>query len=390
MHSTRSTQLAPTRPQSRLFRRPPAAPSRSSTACSAEGVAQSSTSARAERVVREYFNLYSRGFLDDAAELLAPKCYYDDTVFPQPLRSKQEVRNHLSKVSSQAPDGLTFVVDDIVADDSKAGVSWHVELGPLQVPNGRGLSFYTLDSNGLINFGRDITEPAIRGGSATLKVLTGVTWLLRASGQAGKELKPNVTRPAMWLAYTLYIYFMLISRDLPGPPAYETDPASLKEVVNFSWDFFFVSPALAKIFGTALTPAPYVHPAKLGLFNFVCAWSALLGGLVATDGRARAARVPRFPLFIGTMFLTNIFMVPYMAWRAVPEQVRRSEPPAERGSGRWVGALGGALGAVSVIWALTAFPEQAGTFSDRMLVLKKDLLTSRIDFAFSASDNCDN
>lgn len=337
---------------------------------------------RAEQVVRQYFDAYTSGRLDDAADCVANDCYYDDTVFPQPLRSREDVRQHLYKVVANAPEGLRFVIDDIVADEYKAGVTWHVELGPLQVPNGRGLSFYSVNDDSLIVFGRDVTEPPIRGGRATLAVLRGVTWLLRASGQAGEALKPNTTRPAMWLAYAVYIYYVLISRSLPGPPAFETDPESLKEVVNFSWDFFFVSPALAKIFGSTLTPAPYVHPAKLGLFNFVCAWSALLGGLVASDGRARAAKVPRFAFFIGIMFLTNIFMIPYMAWRAIPTQARAEAP--ERGSGRWIGALGSVIGIISIVWAVIAFPEQAGSVADRAEVLKHDLLTSRIDFAFGA------
>lgn len=147
-----------------------------------------------------------------------------------------------------------------------------------------------------------------------------------------------------------------------------------QDVVNLSIDFFYVSPVLNNL-GIHLTPAPearpafvwhnsriatarlkranlQVHPAALAVFNVVNAWSIMFLGLIARDPRGAISALVLPPpavaltrgeslqwlrllsrgtqrrlvagkgvsqaqnLWLGQVFLTNVFFIPYLALRA--------------------------------------------------------------------------
>lgn len=333
----------------------------------------------AGQVVRKYFEDYTAGRLDEAASWMAEDVFYDDMAFPEPMRGRERVREHLGKVARSAPEGLGFVVDGMSEGEREVGVMWSVKLDDVdEVPNGRGVSFYRVNEGGLIEFGRDIPEPPVKGGEATLGILKGAVWLLRAAKNPDKKLKPLL----LWLTVGAYFALVMLSDWLPGQPAYNTPPESLQEVVNCSWDFFFVSPVVKRLGLPDPFPAPFVHPARLGLFNFVCSWSLLFGGLIASDAKAKSNGVRRVQSFIGIMLLTNVFMLPYVAARQGGDNARAGTE--DFGSGRWLGFVGLFMGVSSLAWLLFADP-QVGGFADRLAELRSAFASDRVQFAFGSS-----
>lgn len=164
--------------------------------------------------------------------------------------------------------------------------------------------------------------------------------------------------------------------------------------MDLSLDFFYVAPAL-DAFGLSLFPAPSVHPAELALFNLVNAWSLMFLGLLATDSRGApraaacchmmrrvdrdrlsadtqryktGARLPLLPVWSCQMFLTNVFLLPWLAARAAPDAAAAAEdadagerlppPLATLASSPVLGLVGGVVGAASLLWfALAPVPE---------------------------------
>ncbi|MEM8810873.1 MAG: hypothetical protein AAGF01_33095, partial [Cyanobacteria bacterium P01_G01_bin.38] len=78
------------------------------------------------------------------------------------------------------------------------------------------------------------------------------------------------------------------------------------------------------------------------------------------------------------MFLTNVFLMPYMAIRL--GQV--SESQGEKGILATVfGGMGLTVGAIALYWFYAALPE-FGTLSDRFACLGQQVMTNRVTLAF--------
>jgi len=120
-------------------------------------------------------------------------------------------------------------------------------------------------------------------------------------------------RGGVWLAWVVYVGYLLLSDFPPGPSLLHTSPDTLREAGELSLNFWFILPALFP------SQAPTLHPALEGLFNVVVTWGLLFWGF-AIEGRQQ--RVPMLPFLIGTAFLTNVFYLPWLGLR----QVRRDRP----------------------------------------------------------------
>ncbi|RZM82910.1 hypothetical protein [Leptolyngbya iicbica] len=120
-------------------------------------------------------------------------------------------------------------------------------------------------------------------------------------------------RGGVWLAWVVYVGYLLLSDLPPGPSLLHTSPDTLREAGALSLNFWFVLPALFP------AQAPTLHPALEGLFNVVVTWGLLFWGF-AIEGRQQ--RVPMLPFLIGTAFLTNVFYLPWLGLR----QSRRDRP----------------------------------------------------------------
>ncbi len=311
-----------------------------------------------------------------------------------------------------------------------------MELGGVPFPFGRGASFVRVAA-GRITYARDIPEPSSKPGGVALSVLALLAALLRrvpgalpAAARAAGALPPAAApqqpqpprqrssalpppppspppspppvpgwaSPALWAVYAAYVYALLLGTELPGEPVWDIQPHTLQAVLDESLDFFYVAPLLDAA-GLSLFPAPSVHPAELALFNGVNAWSLMFLGLLARDGRGK--RLPLLPAWAGQMFLTNLFLLPWLAARAgaapadapaapdatdaadAADAAARLPPPlAALAASPALGIVGGAVGVASVAWFALAEPVSAGSLAERWAHLLRVAGEDRLTLAF--------
>lgn len=217
----------------------------------------------------------------------------------------------------------------------------------------------------------------------------------------------------LWLATIGYIAMLLLAPPnlIPGEPIWAIRPETINEVLGESLNFFFVLPLLNAI-GVHLMEAATLHPVSEAFFNFSEAWIFMFLPLLWAD--AKGDRLPRTAIWGGAMFLTNIFLMPYMALRLraetadVVESEIQLETQPERESGiqpkcertinsqnanstqptrpkgtiaqvfGWVGIV---VGSIAVSWVVFARPE-FGSLTDRGAFWLGQLTHDRITLAF--------
>ncbi len=182
----------------------------------------------------------------------------------------------------------------------------------------------------------------------------------------------------LWGLVVLYVAVLLLSPPdqlLPGEPIWAIKPDTLTEVLAESLNFFFVLPILSKLFNVS---APTVHPAAEAFFNFAEAWIFMFLPLMWLDQRGQ--NLPRVALWGAAMFLTNVFLLPYMAQRLVQPEVSEESP--EKGMlARSFGAVGLVVGTGAIAWLCLARPE-FGPLADRGRYFWQQLTTDRVTIAF--------
>ena len=293
--------------------------------------------------VRAYFEAWNARDMDLACAQWSDDCTYEDTQYAGAFEGKAALEAHLFKVADKLPRSFAFVVDELSDGGDTVGVQWHVENGGEALPFTRGCSIYKAGANGLLVSGFDVPEPApLKPGGAGLTLLSTASKLIA---------EPVRALPlACFLLYCQQL-FLAEGQLLPGPNALQLDGATWSEVRDLSLNFWEVGPAL---FGGAF---PVVYPGLEGIFNVVLAWSALFFGFAA-DGRA--PRDPFLPTVAGMQFLTNAFLLPYLATRAPDDGAVAAGQlgPLERAAeSRVVPLLLAAVGTWSAAWALYARPE---------------------------------
>lgn len=191
----------------------------------------------------------------------------------------------------------------------------------------------------------------------------------------------------LWALVVVYVAVLLLSAPgqlLPGEPIWAVRADTIKEIAAESLNFFFVLPVLASLIGI---PAPVVHPASEAFFNFAEAWIFMFLPLLLLDTRGR--NLPRALLWSAAMFLTNVFLIPYMALR-LREPVVSSEPVAlpveerrlEKGLlARGFGFVGLVVGMGAIAWFCLARPE-FGSVATRAQYFLHKLTTDRVTIAF--------
>jgi ketosteroid isomerase-like protein len=133
-----------------------------------------------------YFEAWNRRDMQAAIDLFSEDVVYEDTVYPDVFKDREELRYHLLRVADALPASFQFVVDDVSSgppDAVSVGVKWHVESNGNQLPFTRGVSFYTFDAAGKIKSGMDFVEPSIKPGDASLAVLSLASKVLRLLGR---------------------------------------------------------------------------------------------------------------------------------------------------------------------------------------------------------------
>lgn len=121
-------------------------------------------------VIEAYFRAWNARDMDAALDCFVDDCVYEteDPVFVDKFEGKESLRKHLETNAKALPPACQIVLDDLAIDPLRgtAGVKWHLEAGGVPIPNLRGCSMYTMDSNnnsaGLLQSGFDVTEAPVK------------------------------------------------------------------------------------------------------------------------------------------------------------------------------------------------------------------------------------
>lgn len=355
----------------------------------------------AHLLIQAMYEAINERNITKALEYIDSDCCYQDLNFVQPFQGKAAVEELFTESCQGMPADLLFVVDDITEGDSLAvGVLWHVELGGIPLPNGRGVSFCRLsEETGKLIFARDLVEPVIKPGKGAFLILRLIAPLVRlllkptATGEQGKTAPQNSASQSelpsqqrwisrlLWLLAGVYIYTLFLSppgQITPGEPMWAIQAETWQEVLNESINFFFILP-LANTLGIHYLKAPMVHPVDQAFFNFAIAWIFIFLPLLLAD--VRSQKLPKVAIWSMALFLTNAFMLPYMAMRAampLPEEVPSPSQGLLARSFGWTGLL---VGVIALFWFGFAGPE-FGTVAERIQYFGTQLTTSRVSVAF--------
>ena len=343
-----------------------------------------------DTIIQSMYAAINRRDIDTAISYIDDGCTYQDLNFPQPFQGKEAVRTLLEDTGRDIPNDLLFVIDDITQGDAFAvGVLWHVELDGVPFPNGQGVSFYRLSAQtGKIIFARDVVEPTLKPGKVAF-------WILRLTAPLVRRwLKPQKVKESTspqanqsWLALLLgivaiaYIYILLLSPPgqlVPGEPVWAIRPETVQEILDESINFFFILPLLNAI-GLPSMTAPIVHPVTEALFNFAEAWIFMFLPLLLTDLRGNP--LPRVLTWGLSMFLTNVFLCPYMALRAAAPNIEVQASPLQPIWARVFGWTGLTVSLIAVFWFGIGRPE-FGDLADRVHYFGEKIVSDRVTFAF--------
>lgn len=364
------------------------------------------TRATAKDVVTTYYQAYNAKDIDQVLSLFSDDVIYEDLIYQEPFRGKAEVATYFENIGELVPKDIKFVVDDITEGSDRCGVMWHVEIesdndGLVELPFSRGASFYRIhpDTKKIV-FARDLVEPALKPGGAALKGITAVAPLIR---KLGKKANPaNIATPdgknlvqagLMYGFSASYILVVLLSNIPPGSPLYHTDIADIERIMHESFNFFYVNILMDSIGLPTVVPNIAEHPVDEGIFNFINAWSLMFLPLMVAD--PKGSSIPwknKLQLWIGVMFLTNVFMPFYMSQRLVPDLYTSSEssedsrelPPETLDKGNigsiGIGIVSCAVASISIAWIAFGRPEYSST--DRIEFFVSQFTQNRVFWAF--------
>ncbi|KAI8539172.1 hypothetical protein RHMOL_Rhmol09G0160700 [Rhododendron molle] len=226
----------------------------------------------------------------------------------------------------------------------------------------------------------------------------------------------RVLQSVLWVAEGVYIFWLFLLPYAPGDPVWAISPETVNSLVGLSLNFFFILPLMnseisphyvlaffwasqfcalqvqygfTPAVGIRLIDAPVLHPVAEGLFNFVIGWTFMFAPLLFADSKRDRFKGSLDVLWGFQMFLTNTFLIPYMAIR-LNEADAQSAPrkPSQLASvmtkgAPIVGLIGGAICLISALWAISG--RSNGNFGD--LANRWDFLVSylgseRLAYAF--------
>eukprot|EP00803_Ostreobium_quekettii_P006077 evm.model.scf_1342EXC.1 EVM.evm.TU.scf_1342EXC.1 scf_1342EXC:1205-5897(+) len=345
----------------------------------------------AEAVVLEYYRRWNARDAGAVLELIAPNCVFEDLVFQEPFVGRGQVGNYFEEICEFLDPDVQFVVDESCGEEpadgrpGRVGILWHAEIDGIEFPFSRGASFYMVDGCRQISFVRDVVEPTLKPGHGALRVLTAITPIVKKLGPAASPegLKKLPIASGAWFTfYSGYMYTLFFGSFAPGFPVWQTPPSTLLTVLHESINFFYLAMLLAWAGVPLPVPSIAEHPVSEAIFNAVGAWSMMWLPLMVADRKTASMRGgTKWGLWVGTMFLTNVFFIPYMALRAAPSEAPPSPHPDLPKYSPYIGGLGALVGAVSIVWALVGRPEYGG-LEDRVQYFVEQFASDRAFFAF--------
>ncbi|KAJ1493375.1 hypothetical protein T484DRAFT_1929612 [Baffinella frigidus] len=209
---------------------------------------------------------------------------------------------------------------------------------------------------------------------------------MQADSEKGSPLD-SIAKPALWAGFAAYM-FIVFASDAPCGPGATGDLCGISlptmmEAINLSINFWFVTPLVFP------TMAPELHPALEGLFNIVIAWGALFSGFLS-DSRKPAM----LPFCIGTAFLTNVFLLPYLAlrtpWPSTPvprEDITASDDVLKVAEGKLLPLSMTAVLGLSLLWAAVGRGGDYGGVAERATALW-EMITHTDRLAHSFGVDC--
>ncbi|ESW29589.1 hypothetical protein PHAVU_002G082500 [Phaseolus vulgaris] len=208
------------------------------------------------------------------------------------------------------------------------------------------------------------------------------------SSEEGEDNLRRVLRISLWVAEGVYILWLFLLPYAPGDPVWAISSDTWNSLVGLSLNFFFILPFMNFV-GIRLIDAPVLHPMSEGLFNFVIGWTFMFAPLLFTDQKKDRYKGSLDVLWGLQMFLTNTFLIPYMAIR-LNDPVDETSPRklSQFGSvmtngAPLVGVIGGSACLVSLLWALFGrMDANFGGIADRWDYLVAYLGSERLAYAF--------
>ncbi|XP_020241623.1 uncharacterized protein LOC109820001 isoform X2 [Asparagus officinalis] len=179
----------------------------------------------------------------------------------------------------------------------------------------------------------------------------------------------------------------VVRRAQQGDPLWAIKSSTISDLIGLSLNFFYVLPLL-NYAGIHVLEAPVLHPMSEGLFNFVISWTLLFAPLLFTDCRRDRYKWSLDILWGFQMFLTNTFLIPYMAIRLNDKDLNTPQKQTPLASlmtngAQVVGLIGGGVCLLSIFWALFARGDgDFGNITDRLEFLGSYLGSERLAYAF--------
>ncbi|KAJ7298728.1 hypothetical protein O6H91_Y465300 [Diphasiastrum complanatum] len=200
----------------------------------------------------------------------------------------------------------------------------------------------------------------------------------------------------LWTMLAIYVVWLFLAPTAPGDPVWAIKPGTVSMIAYLSLNFFFILP-LCNAAGINFMMAPVLHPTAEALFNMVMGWTLMFAPLIFTDRKRNQFRGSLEALWLGQMFLTNIFLIPYMAIR-ISKSISEEQMPSQftaasqehgivyttmTSGAQIVGLVGGLVGVLSVLWAIAGrFGEDFGSLTDRASFFVNYICSDRLAYAF--------
>ncbi|KAH9616082.1 hypothetical protein KSS87_012304 [Heliosperma pusillum] len=184
-----------------------------------------------------------------------------------------------------------------------------------------------------------------------------------------------------------------------GDPVWAISSETINSLLGLSLNFFFVLPLINaalnafcrsdRVVGIRVVEAPVLHPMSEGLFNFVIGWTFMFAPLLFTDVKNDRYKGSLDVLWGFQMFLTNTFLIPYMAIRLnkadgneYPRKLSQLGTVMTQGA-HIVGFTGGIVCLISILWGLYGRGDgDFGSVSQRWEFLLSYLGSERLAYAF--------
>ncbi|XP_077241066.1 uncharacterized protein LOC143881701 [Tasmannia lanceolata] len=208
------------------------------------------------------------------------------------------------------------------------------------------------------------------------------------ANQSLEGKKRQAQQLALWAIEGVYILWLFLLPYAPGDPVWAIKLDTVNDLVGLSLNFFFILPLINSV-GIHVIEAPVLHPVSEGLFNFVIGWTFMFAPLLFTDCRRDRYKGSLDILWAFQMFLTNTFLIPYMAIRLddndqryAPRKVSKLGSLMTAGA-PVVGLIGGVACVVSAWWSFFGREDGGfGTVTDRLEFLTRYLGSERLAYAF--------